>query len=306
MIADLDATIRQLIVDELPIANGEIDVAFQQPRREWSARLSRPAINCFLYDVRENAQLRTHQWETVANGRARNGAADPNQAVRKRSPLRIDCSYLVTAWAFDPGDEHRLLTSCLLALARYPVLPTPRLNESLRASSHEVRTRLASHDLLPNGADLWSALDNELRPGLTYVVTLALDPWTAVAGPTVRTLSLATKEHGHGRPNSSPQAAGDGGEPARTTIGGTVRNRAAGDAPLAGVEVALKGTGLYTRTDAAGRFRFTGVIPGTYHLVVAGPEAEAPPREITVPAPAGADYDLSILPAVISIPDDNT
>lgn len=297
MIADLDATIRQLLVDELPLPNGELDVAFQQPKREWSARLSRPTINCFLYDVRENAQLRAHQWEPAPNSRTRNGVADPNLAVRKRSPLRIECTYLITAWAFDPGDEHRLLTDCLLALARYPVLPAARLVNELRNSSHEVRTRLASHELLANPAELWSALDNELRPGLTYGVTLALDPWTTEAGPTVRTLSLVALERAHTRTAAPHEGARE--EPGRATIGGTVR---AGDMPVPGAEVVLAGTGLAARTDVTGRFRFAGLRPGRYRIAVQD-AAGAATREIEVPAAAGASYDLLLPPPENPAPD---
>lgn len=88
MIADLDRTIEQLLTAELPIKNGEIDVKFDQPKREWSARLSRPTVNFFLYDVRENNILRQHQWEKVVvdkNGRLQNGAVQ-----RKRTPFRVD------------------------------------------------------------------------------------------------------------------------------------------------------------------------------------------------------------------------
>ncbi|MCB0005881.1 MAG: DUF4255 domain-containing protein, partial [Anaerolineales bacterium] len=65
MITDLDETIRNILRAELPIKNGEIDVKFDQPKREWSARLNKPTINLYLYDVRENNVLRTHQWERM-------------------------------------------------------------------------------------------------------------------------------------------------------------------------------------------------------------------------------------------------
>ena len=68
MIADLDETIRQLIVKELPIRNNEIDIAFDQPKREWSARLTKPTINLFMYDLRENVQYRNMAIDVVALG----------------------------------------------------------------------------------------------------------------------------------------------------------------------------------------------------------------------------------------------
>ena len=63
MIYDMNEALRQLLVEELPIKNGEVDIAFEQPGRQWSSQINRPTINFFLYDVRENLKLRgSHQW----------------------------------------------------------------------------------------------------------------------------------------------------------------------------------------------------------------------------------------------------
>ena len=58
MFADLDETIRLLLIRHVPLNLSEVDVSFDAPDREWSGRLSRPTVNCFLYDVRENEDLR--------------------------------------------------------------------------------------------------------------------------------------------------------------------------------------------------------------------------------------------------------
>ena len=100
MIDDLDEVLRQLLIRELPIKNGEIDIAFDQPKREWSARLSRPTLNLFLHDLNENKKLRQAQpmWEVEIGN---NG-----QAVKRRKPVRLDLHYMITAWANEPEDEH--------------------------------------------------------------------------------------------------------------------------------------------------------------------------------------------------------
>ena len=182
MIADLDETLRQLLIRELPVKNGEIDIKFDQPKREWSARLSKPTVNLFLYDVRENNVLRQHQWEQVRDG---NGTV-----TRKRSPMRVDCFYMLTTWAADPEDEHRLLTRCLMALFRFPILPEDRLVGSMQHPLFDVQARLAAHDRLTNPAEVWSSLDNEMRPSVSYVLSLALDPWQEVTGPAVRSATF--------------------------------------------------------------------------------------------------------------------
>ena len=285
MITDLDETLRRLLVDELPVKNGEIEIEFDQPKREWSARLTRPTVNLFLYDVRENATLRQHRWDRLPDG-------DPKQADRKRSPYRLDCIYLITAWAAEAEDEHRLLSRTLMALFRYPVLPEERLVGMMQGQPFEVQTQVARADKLTNPAEIWSALDNEVRPTIPYVVTIALDPWAEVTEPVVRTLLLRTGV-APSLPRRSPYLVA-----ARAiTIGGTVRDESG--EPQSRIEVALKGTGYLTTTDEAGRFRLPGVVPGSYTLLAWPAEGKPLQEEIDVTVPdenggtgAGGDYDL--------------
>jgi hypothetical protein len=53
MIDDLDEALRYYLIRELPIKNNELDTAFDQPKSGRSARVSQPALNVYLYDVRE-------------------------------------------------------------------------------------------------------------------------------------------------------------------------------------------------------------------------------------------------------------
>jgi hypothetical protein len=282
MIAELDRTIEQVLTAELPIRNGEIDVKFDQPKREWSARLARPTINFFLYDVRENNILRQHQWERAIQG---NGRIDRNMAHQKRTPFRVDCHYMMTAWAAEPQDEHRLLTRCLLALFRHPILPKAQLVGSLQDQPYDLQARLANHDRLTNPAEVWSSLDNELRPSISYIITLALDPWTEVSGPVVHTLTLQT-----GQSEDLPQTRQilDGTEQTTILIGGTVTS---GDTPLSGIEVAVKGTGQFSTTDAEGKFTLGSLPAGDYTLVAWPAEGKPKERSISVPA---AEYDIEL------------
>jgi len=287
MIADLDETIRKLLQQELPIKNGEIEIKFDQPKREWSARLNRPTVNLFLYDLRENPVLRQHGWEQIAgNG---NGRGDNQLAHLKRTPFRVDCFYMLTTWASDPEDEHRLLSSTLLALFRFPVLPADRLMGSLKKQPFEVPARLANHDRLTNPAEVWSSLDNEMRPSISYIITLALDPWAEITAPLVRTLTMR-----------SGQAIGIPELPSlqtdtvleRVDLGGTVQSAKSGD-PLPGIQVAIKGTGLFTTTDTSGRFRLGSLPPGEY-ILIAWPEEGRPlEKAITLPGD-GRAYDLQL------------
>jgi hypothetical protein len=250
-------------------------------------------VDLFLYDVRENNVLRQHQWEQVAGGNGRRSEASRatgNLARLKRSPFRVDCFYMLTTWANDPEDEHRLLTRALLALFRFPVLPEDRLVGALRNPIFEIQARLAVHDRLTNPAEMWSALDNEMRPSVPYIVTLALDPWTEITGPLVSTLTLRT-----GQSNALPRLRTlvSGTQVDLCFIGGVVRRKDGDKGTLAGVEVAIKGTGLFAKTDDRGRFGLGSLPPGPYTLV-AWP-AEGRPKEKAIQVPGASDeYDLAL------------
>lgn len=289
MIDDLDKTIEKLLRQELKINNGQIDIKFDQPKREWSTRLNKPTVNFYLYDVRENPILRESQWNRLPDVTNGNGE---RKARLKRSPFRIDCFYVLTTWAADPKDEHRLLARCLNALLRHPILPEGQLEGQLKEPSYEIQARLARHDQLTNPAELWGSLDNEIRPSLPYVVTLTFDPWEEREESIAQTFSQR-----FGRINNYSDDPAPEPESIIIALSGTVRNKET-KAPIAGVEVNLKGTARAATTDSLGRFRLGGMIPGPYTLVATTSEGTQVEREITLTEdrsdtpPGGYDLEL--------------
>lgn len=285
MLADLDDSLQQLIKATLPIRNGEIDVKFDQPKREWSAKLNKPTLNLFLYDVRENVTLRNHQWHAAPA----NGKTSPTTGAQKRTPYRFDCTYLLTAWASESDDEHRLLSRAILALLQTPLLPEAHRVESLRLQPFEIPLRLGVHDKLTNPAEIWSSLDNEVRPTLPLIVTLAFDPWQPVSGPIVRSYTIRG-----GQTDSLPQQTAlrpNGLAFESHYIGGTLRHKQGGT--INGVTVALKNTGYLTQTSADGNYILGGVPSGDYTLIAWSADGKPHEKKITIPAKDG-DYDLTI------------
>jgi hypothetical protein len=278
MIDDLDEVLRQLLIREMPIKNGEIDIAFDQPRREWSARLSRPTLNLFLHDLNENKKLRQAQpmWEVEMG--------DNGQAVKRRKPVRMDLHYMITAWANEPEDEHRLLSRTLMALFRFPTLPEELLPETLQNQPVPIPLMVAQEEELRNPADLWSAMDNEQRPSISCIVTLALNPYQPVTGPLVRTRELRIG------PSRQPQLQqlDDETEPDQFwTIGGRLRSAK----PLEEVRLTLVEMKQDVLLQPEGRFVVGNLKAGHYTLDVTVKGRKLNSYKVTVPSP---DYDLEL------------
>ncbi len=186
MLNNLDETIKQLLVKKGALDNRAIDISFEMPDREWSASLSKPTINIFLYDIRENHRLRGTEFSLT---RDQNG-----NTTKKKNASRIDISYLVTVWTNDIADEHRLLWHVLATLFRFQELPEDILSKPLSDKKYSIISTCAQPDgLFNNPADFWSSLDNEIKPSINYVVTLPLDTDMAFTAPMVRTRTLKFK-----------------------------------------------------------------------------------------------------------------
>lgn len=130
-----------------------------------------PAINLFLFEVRENASLR--EVEPFRERRA------DGTTVLVPPAVRIDCHYLVTAVATtqlgSEMDEARILGAALRALLRHRVLPAAVLQGSLAGQTPPVRAATVRQNENPSRIDLWHALKGKPRASLHYALTVAVD-----------------------------------------------------------------------------------------------------------------------------------
>jgi hypothetical protein len=278
MFHDLDEVLRQLLIRELPVEKKEVDISFDQPKREWSARLNRPTLNLFLYDIRENLKLRhSQQWlvEPQPDG----------TKTQRRVPPRVDLHYMITAWAKEPDDEHNLLARTLMALFRQPHVPQDLLPESMQNQPVPVPLQVAQEDTLRNPADVWNALDNEMRPAVPLIVTLVLDPYEPFVTSLVRTREL---RFGQAADPSLVQEFIEGFEAdVLWTIGGTIHT----DKPLEDLRLTLVERGQEVPIQDEGRFTIGRLRAGDYTLEIAVNGLEPTRHKITVPSP---DYELTV------------
>jgi hypothetical protein len=258
MLDDLNETMRQLLVNNLK-ADGPIDVSFEQPTRDWSAKINRPTVNFFLLKLLENRKLRDLDWEIRQQNQT---------GVRRWLPRRIDIYYMVTAWATEPEDEYHLLWRTLGILLRNNTLPDEFYTGQMHDQTRKVVLEVAQTEILENPAEIWSALNNEFRPSISLRVTLELDMALIEERPLVLTKRVIVRD------TTSETVAEE-----ILQIGGTVFDQAG--EPLNGARVRVVERDQAVTTDSQGHFSFSNVPPGDYTLEATAPDGASRRRKVS-------------------------
>src|ERR1051326_4347406 len=184
MIDDLDRTLETLLKRELPATLvQQATISFAAPDEQFPPEKVRlPAIDFFLYDIRENRELRTNDWVVPTKEERETLAKQKPPRVRlQRPPVRLDCSYLITAWASStapdpPHDEHRILGEVSRVLLRHPTIPRDVLQGALAEQDPPLPTSSLDAGRLQSVADFWQALGKP-KTALHYMVTISIDPF---------------------------------------------------------------------------------------------------------------------------------
>jgi hypothetical protein len=269
MLADLDESLRRLLSRELERNGfGSVGVVFDAPAREWAVALSGPTVNLFLYDMREASDLRDAGWrEERGNGTAR----------MARPPLRLECSYAVTAWARAIEDEHRLLSQVLAVLFAHERLPSDCLAGDLSepsAQPYPLTTRIgaARED---GKADFWNAIGGSYKASIDYLVTLSCEPGVIVQrGPEVLRRQLTT-----GRLGADPRAV----EELQRVDGIVVDDDGQ---PIPDAWLALPDIGKWAQSAGDGRFSFQGVPLGSHRCRVRADDGSEGEASLVMPQPS--------------------
>lgn len=181
MLDDIDKTLKKV----LTAAGLEDDMISFKPPDEAVTEGIAPAVNLFLYDVRENRELRSNEW---AQDRQLGGTV-----TRKRLPVRVDCAYLITAMAGDPLSEHRLLGQVMTTLLRFRQIPAELLQGELVGQGPLPTSSLQACNL-QSLSEFWQAMGNKARAVLNYTVTISVDPYAAVEVQPVREHVIAMEQ----------------------------------------------------------------------------------------------------------------
>jgi len=162
VIAETDQALA-LVLKRRVIGNAAIAVAFDPPNRPWIQSLTGPAVNLFLFDIKENLHRRDVMYEKVIG-------ADGAVVARRPPPPRVDLHYTVSAWAPTVLVEHKILAAALRCFCSMAALPREALPAALAALPYDVLIATES------GArrSMFLNLGGELKVGFELAVTVPM------------------------------------------------------------------------------------------------------------------------------------
>ncbi len=275
MIRDLSETLKAILQDaSVPPELAASDILFDRPTDPFNP--GKTTIDLFLYDVRENTELRSNERQVERKD---------HQSITHPAPLRLNCSYLVTAWPVGGAElalqEHRLLAQVLRALGQFPTIPARHLHGSLVGQDPPLPMVALHPDALKNLSEFWTSVGNKLRASLTVTVTISVPLFADIPEFQVTTRSTAFAPSQAAPPESWVQ------------VGGRVLDPAAQG--VAGALVDIVDAGFRESSDADGRFSFLRVPQGTHTLRAVASGFQPKTQSLVVPG-RPEDYEITLAP----------
>ena len=274
-LADLDEALRTLLKRELERHGFEgVEIAFDAPATDWSAKLTNPTVNLFLYDLRENVAAA----EATTRDVRVNGADDVRAAAD--APRGHLLGHRV-----DQGGPGRAPPA--LAGARDPLLArlAARATCSRAASRRASLFRAIETEVgrpKEEKADFWTSIGGRYKASIDYAVKLEVESGlTFTRGPEVRTPDGAARPPGRparARSRSCSASAASCATPTAT--------------PVANAWVALPDLGRFASTERArDGSLFDGMRPGEHRVEARTATGEEASGTANVPG-GGVDLEL--------------
>ena len=251
MLEYIDESLEGFLRAMVPLSAADVDVSFEAPDRTWSAKLNRPTVNLFLWDIKRTTE------------RARTGLEEYEQEgvkMRRLALPRVELRYLVSAWTSEHSDERALVGGLLQALLAQSHIPEEFVAQPLRGLSPLLIQLTRSGDA---NLDVFKALEGQLKPALDIMIVTDVD--TGLGRPTATGVS----EIGIGITDTEGGAS-------------TTARRVAGEVRVAGATgrtvLSPRGSAVI---DGTGRFLIRAQAGDTLTIEL------DPPRTVIVPEQGG-------------------
>lgn len=156
------------------------DINLTLPKKEWvdSPSTKNPKVNIYLFEIKENLELRENEWQTIHS---------VNGSVQKKKPdVRIDLFYIMTFYGQTPEspdavigaveEEQRYLSEVLSIVYNHDYIPQEFFidnegNPILNVPDIPISVTRPKFLEGEGGVQLWSAIDQYVKPAIYLKVT---------------------------------------------------------------------------------------------------------------------------------------
>lgn len=160
VIGDVTETLRQLLqARQQP--QGLFDVSLASPADEVVVPSMSPTANLFLFRVSENTYAKNQSRLPVGTD------------VLQKPPLALNLFYVLTPFAEDKLDEHRVLGEAMRVFYDHAIVSGPLLSGALQNSTEELKIDLCQFSL-EELTRIWNALTRPYRLSVCYEVRIIL------------------------------------------------------------------------------------------------------------------------------------
>jgi Pvc16 N-terminal domain len=134
------------------------DISLRSPADE-TIDENRPKINLYLFRIEENAFAKNRDWQVVGNN------------LLHRTPLTLNLFYVVTPYARQQEDGHRVLGEAMRILYDNAVIDPSSLRGALEHTADPLKVDLCSFDL-EDLTRVWNAFNISYRLSVCYQVRI--------------------------------------------------------------------------------------------------------------------------------------
>lgn len=160
VIADVTDTVQGLLKTQQQPAD-LFDISLKSPAEETIDQVAKPKVNLFLFRVLENSFARNQDWQPVGTGEL------------QYPPLALDLLYVLTPFAAEKLDEHRVLGEAMRILHDNAITKAPLLKGTLEHTAEELKIDLCQFQL-EEATKIWTALTKPYRLSVCYEVRMVM------------------------------------------------------------------------------------------------------------------------------------
>ncbi len=183
----IDTTLEAFFRATVPLSAQDVDVSFEPPERDWSAKLTRPTVNAYLWDIRRSTD------------RSRSGVEEiqrDGRLARRMALPRVELRYQLTAWTTDHGDERSLLSGLMRSVLAHGEIPPTFVPAELRELGPLPIYMARSGE---DRGDASANLDGQIKPSLAMMLVASVDTDVYTpAGPPVAVFETRLRAIGDG------------------------------------------------------------------------------------------------------------